>query len=277
MSLPSGFAALQEAAREGSVDRVRELLDLGVDQNTPPGMPRGWSPLMYAAWHGRKEVARLLVERGADVNRECGDGFTAITLAAKRRSWKIVELLAAHGADVTHVDANGVSALGAAERARKATLVEFLRGVGGAAGLTLPSRDARFGPDLGTAARGPVRRPDRPFPGRGLCAVFSSRGARPRPRRSVGETPDRGRSPRRCPGRPGLRTLAAGVQKPAIRWPPLRGLATRPRSVAEPSGRPTSSSTLGSRGEEAPAAATTVGARGRRGLRPASRRGPRTR
>lgn len=130
MSLSSSdFMALQTAARQGLVDRVRELLDRGIDQNTPPGMPRGWSPLMYAAWNGHEAVVRLLVERGADVNRECGDGFTAITLAAKRRSWRIVELLATHGADVTHFDASGVSALDAAERARKKRLVELLRGL----------------------------------------------------------------------------------------------------------------------------------------------------
>jgi ankyrin repeat protein len=124
----SDFLALQHAARDGRLDRVRELLDQGIDQNTPPGLPHGWSPLMYAAWHGHEPIVRLLIERGAEINRECGDGFTAITLAAKRRSWKIVELLALHGADVHHVDANGVSAVGAAERAHKTALVQRLRG-----------------------------------------------------------------------------------------------------------------------------------------------------
>lgn len=131
MSDSGEFRALQEAAREGKADRVVELLDRGVDQNTPPGMPRGWSPLMHAAWNGHEEVARVLVERGANVNRECGDGFTAITLAAKQKHWKIVEMLARHGADVDHVDASGVSAVGAAEKAGKRALVERLRGAGG--------------------------------------------------------------------------------------------------------------------------------------------------
>ena len=130
MSHSFEFVALQEASRYGDVCRVRELLDGGIDQNIHPGMPRGWSPLMYAAWRGHGEIVQLLIERGADVNFECGDGFTAVTLAAKKRFWEVVKLLAEAGADVTHIDANGISALRAAERANKVALVEFLRGAG---------------------------------------------------------------------------------------------------------------------------------------------------
>lgn len=123
----SDFAALQGASRNGDIDRVRALLDAGVDPNADPGMPHGMSPLMLAAWQGHAEVARLLIERGADVHREDGDGFTAMTLAAKRRAWEIVEMLARAGVDPNHADASGVSALRAAEQARQSKLLKVLR------------------------------------------------------------------------------------------------------------------------------------------------------
>ena len=127
MSLDADFVALQAACRNGQIERVGELLDFGVDQNTHPGMPREMSPLMLAAWQGHDQIVRLLVERGAKLNFEDGDGFTAVTLAAGEKYWNIVEFLASRGADVTHVDARGTSALVAAERAHKTALVDTLK------------------------------------------------------------------------------------------------------------------------------------------------------
>jgi hypothetical protein len=56
---------LGQFAQLGRVDVVRALLDAGMAVDT-----RGWSgftPLDQAAMHGRTEVVRLLVERGADL------------------------------------------------------------------------------------------------------------------------------------------------------------------------------------------------------------------
>jgi ankyrin repeat protein len=127
VSTPSNFAILQTACRDGKIDQVRELLDRGVDQNTDPGMPHGMSPLMLATAAGHDDVVRLLVEHGAIIDYEDGDGFTAITLAAGQKFWKIVEFLSAHGANPIHADASGTSALLAAERAKKTALVSLLR------------------------------------------------------------------------------------------------------------------------------------------------------
>jgi uncharacterized protein len=125
--LPTEFTALQEAARDGGLGRVRELLDAGVDQNTHPGMPKGWSPLMYAAHGGHLEVVRLLADRGANINFACGDFFTALTLAAGAGHWEAVKLLAVRGGDVEHTDGSGVSGLGEAERIGDIALVASLR------------------------------------------------------------------------------------------------------------------------------------------------------
>ncbi|HVJ83910.1 MAG TPA: ankyrin repeat domain-containing protein [Planctomycetia bacterium] len=129
--LDRDFLSLLAAAKAGETERVRELLDAGVDQNQHPGMPRGWTPLMEAAQNGSLETAQLLVERGALVNFEDGDGFTALTVAARYKHWKIVELLAESGGDVRHFDASGVSALRRAETNRKKKLLARLREIAG--------------------------------------------------------------------------------------------------------------------------------------------------
>jgi len=47
-------------------------------------MEYGWSALMLALQHSHHETARLLVERGADVNFESEGGHTALTLLTLR-------------------------------------------------------------------------------------------------------------------------------------------------------------------------------------------------
>ena len=122
-SWSANFKALQEAARRGQLERVRELLDRGVDQNTHPGMPHELSPLMTAANHGHLAVVQLLVERGANIHFMDGDGFTALTIAAGEGHWEIAKVLAESGADVSHKDARGLSALSAAEQTGDTALV----------------------------------------------------------------------------------------------------------------------------------------------------------
>lgn len=67
---PRHFTPLEEAARDGDLTRVRRLLDAGADPNAPG--EAGDTPLYFAARGRGKErvaVARLLISRGADVNR----------------------------------------------------------------------------------------------------------------------------------------------------------------------------------------------------------------
>jgi hypothetical protein len=129
--LPEEFQALQKAAADGDLDRVRSLLDGGVDQNTHPGMPRGWSPLMHAAHAGHLAVVRELVERGANIAFACGDHFTALALAAGDGHWEVVKLLASYGAEIhqenVYDNAGGwTTALGMAKKSRRRSLVKEL-------------------------------------------------------------------------------------------------------------------------------------------------------
>jgi ankyrin repeat protein len=115
------------AADAGDEEAVARLLDAGAPVDAIVNGRYNWTPLMHAAWRGHLAVVRLLLTRGANVNHECHDGFTALTLATDRGYWEIVKHLAEQGGDVTHCDATGNSALSVARRRRKAHLVAFLQ------------------------------------------------------------------------------------------------------------------------------------------------------
>lgn len=93
-----GFERLQHAARDGDVTLVRSLLAAGVDPNADFGAPRGWSPLMHAAYGGHLAVAQLLLDRGARRDAVEVDRWgTALDIARDAGQSRMVELLAAAG------------------------------------------------------------------------------------------------------------------------------------------------------------------------------------
>jgi len=67
-------------------------------------------PLLSAAGSGCIDVARLLVDRGANVNAKDADGWTPLIKAAQAGHADTVQLLMDHGADMTAADSNGRTA-----------------------------------------------------------------------------------------------------------------------------------------------------------------------
>ena len=90
---------------------VQQCLDMGVDPNEHPGMPRAFSPLMLASQFGHLSIVHLLLERKAAIDFSDGDGFTALTIACEFRFWDIVKLLAEYGASFTLMNATGRNGL----------------------------------------------------------------------------------------------------------------------------------------------------------------------
>jgi ankyrin repeat protein len=115
-----------EAAEVGDVPCIRRLLDEGanVDSVTDGRFP--WTPLMKAAWRGRTDAVRLLLERGADPDHQDLDYFRAITLAADAGHWDIVRLLVEHGADATKSDGASMTALDYAKQKGPPEMVRWL-------------------------------------------------------------------------------------------------------------------------------------------------------
>ncbi len=91
-----GFTPLLFAARHGRVAAAEILLDGGADVESPA--PTGAAPLALAALSGQGEFAAHLLERGADPN-SVGAGYTALHAAVLRGDRTLVRTLLAHGAD----------------------------------------------------------------------------------------------------------------------------------------------------------------------------------
>jgi|GEM_PF-4834640 len=88
------FLELQEASAAGDLKIVRQLLDAGTDLNADYGAPRGWSPLMKAAFHGHLPVVQLLVKRGARLDAvEIDRWWTALDLALYAKRTKVADYL----------------------------------------------------------------------------------------------------------------------------------------------------------------------------------------
>ena len=96
-----GWTALHLAAFFGHRDLAALLLDRGADVNSrsrSERFARANTPLHAAAANRQVEVAALLLERGADVNARDGSGFTPLALAANSRSDLLMLLLLEKGA-----------------------------------------------------------------------------------------------------------------------------------------------------------------------------------
>ena len=83
----SPFAlALMEACMDGHVQVARLLLDHGADVNMPPDSYE--SPLTLSACGGHFELASLLIERGANLEEVNDEGYTPLMEGKDR--WLVV-------------------------------------------------------------------------------------------------------------------------------------------------------------------------------------------
>lgn len=87
---------LSNAAAQGDLDLVQQLLDAGEDVNDRDAW--GHTPLMSASWAGHRDMVKLLLKRGAEVNASTRRDWTALRFAKKLGHPEIVDLLKGAGA-----------------------------------------------------------------------------------------------------------------------------------------------------------------------------------
>ena len=98
---------IHTAAWDGDLAGVQAELDKGVDVNEADINFYNLAPLHYAAIHGQKEIAELLIAAGADVSANTTTRGTPLHLVAFEGHKEIIELLIAEGADVNAIIVSG--------------------------------------------------------------------------------------------------------------------------------------------------------------------------
>lgn len=154
-----GLTSLSYAARSGHLETVKALLENGADplaaddlgmialfqallvghdevadvlfRESGPGLTAaktedGMTPLHYAAWKGKEDMTRWLLEKGADVTCKNDRGRTALSYGAQGGYTATVQLLAEVYVDIDEADATGRTTLSWAASWGSVAVIELL-------------------------------------------------------------------------------------------------------------------------------------------------------
>src|SRR6476620_6996479 len=128
---PDGFTALHLAAFFGKPEIARALLDAGAPVDTYTTNDLANQPLHAAAAGRHLEVCRLLLAAGADVNATQHGGYTPLHEAAQHGDVEMVELFLSAGADPTIAVSDGGTPADLADAAGHRDVARRLREVAG--------------------------------------------------------------------------------------------------------------------------------------------------
>jgi uncharacterized protein len=129
---PDGFTALALAAYMGQKETVHHLLVAGADPNAVAKNATGFTALTGAVSQNHNEVARMLVEKGANVNYSYEGGFTPLIHAAHAGNFELVKLLLEKGADPNAKSGEGKTPIAYAREKGHDRVVELLKTHGAA-------------------------------------------------------------------------------------------------------------------------------------------------
>jgi len=120
-----GESPLMMAALQGHIEAVRLLIERGADVNKP-----GWTPLHYAASKNQPaqdQVAALLLEHHAYIDAASPNGTTPLMMAAQYGSMAVLQLLLDEGADPLLKNQLGLRAVDFAARAQRPDSLALLQ------------------------------------------------------------------------------------------------------------------------------------------------------
>ncbi|GAC1601009.1 MAG: ankyrin repeat domain-containing protein [Ramlibacter sp.] len=115
---------LMLASLRGDLDLAKRLVERGADVNKT-----GWTPLHYAATHGHLDIINFLLENYAYIDAESPNRTTPLMMAAMYGSAQAVKLLLDAGADPTLRNEQGLSAIDFANKAGRRDSAELIAAV----------------------------------------------------------------------------------------------------------------------------------------------------
>jgi len=124
---PDGFTPLGLASFFGHAETVNALLAAGAAVNLASRETMKLTPLASALAVQRNDIARTLIDHGADVNAKGDNHVAPLHTAAARGNLESATLLLNHGADINATTKDGKTALAYAEEHNHREMVDFLQ------------------------------------------------------------------------------------------------------------------------------------------------------
>jgi len=109
---------------EGSLTKVEQLLDSGIDINRD--IEGDGTPLIIAVQNANKKLVEYLLEHGADVNRDSIQDGNPLIVASLKNNIELVEYLHKQGANIDAVTEYDETPLISASRAGSFQVVRYL-------------------------------------------------------------------------------------------------------------------------------------------------------
>ncbi|MFT4414232.1 M48 family metallopeptidase [Fredinandcohnia humi] len=122
--IPTEYTPLMEAAQEGDVDKVNELVNEGANPNEMNEFEE--NALFIAIVNEHKEVVQILLDHGADPNLQDSYGWTPLMSAVMTENIEIGKMLLEAGADPLLTDVDDMSSLDHAEELQSSEYVNLL-------------------------------------------------------------------------------------------------------------------------------------------------------
>jgi ankyrin repeat protein len=117
---------LVEAATEGELDVVRGCVERGDGVDAEVDEKEGGTALYWACREGHQEIAKMLVEEGADKDKANNDGDFPLSTACQNGHLKVAKMLVEEGADKDKANNEGWTSLSIACAHKREELVEML-------------------------------------------------------------------------------------------------------------------------------------------------------
>lgn len=125
-----GQSALMKAAQRGDNEIVKMLLDskAEIDQASDLRYGYGYSALMYAAQYGQTETVQILLDKKAAINQKTKGGYfdTPLIVAAYKGHIEVVRTLLNRNADIFQQNRHNETALTSATTQRHYDIVEVI-------------------------------------------------------------------------------------------------------------------------------------------------------